>query len=93
MNTSAATGETESPLGKSGARVTNGLEDFAAPCDLDVGYSDPDDAFADEALLVLRYYFSTLEQDIGAKGKMGPWKKARLTIATLLAVATWTTTR
>ena len=43
------------------ARVASGLEDFNARCDLPGGYADPDDPFADEALLVLRHHFSFLE--------------------------------
>lgn len=43
------------------SRVASGLEDFTARCDLPGGYTDPDDPFADEALLVLRHHFSFLE--------------------------------
>ena len=44
------------------AHVAARLDDFAANCDFNGGYTDPDDPCADEALLILRHHFSALKQ-------------------------------
>ena len=60
---SIATRRKQSTIGRHGGQhVAARLDDFAANCDFNGGYTDPDDPCADEALLILRHHFSALKQ-------------------------------